>query len=104
MLAIWWRSRRGVTLIELMVALTFIALTASVVGLTLRDIHVPVESSILSRLSAAQRDALRSASPVTIRDTLNGRVVFATAMPDGRTYIDSALRALRVELTARSDR
>ena len=103
MLAIQSHSRRGATLLELIVTIALITLSAGVVGLALPDIRLPIEPRILARISAAQRNAARSGSPVTIRDTLNGQIVFATAMPDGRMYVDSALHALSLAHSARTD-
>ena len=89
-----WRQRHGrpgATLIEMVAALALLALVAGVVTPALRDArHAPREERA-TLLAAARDTALREGRPVTIVVRLDGRVVAATAFPDGSVVADSAL-------------
>lgn len=83
---------RGLTLVELLVVLVLIGLSASVVGLALDTRTAPTAVTSLHDLVTVARDsAIRAGRPVTVR--LRGRDAgdALTALPDGRVIADSAL-------------
>lgn len=84
------RSRAGATLLELMVALSILAIAAAVAVPALRrSAEVPVTER--SRIAAARRQALEQGHAVTLtlRDSAGTRLV--TAFPDGHVAADTAL-------------
>jgi len=84
--------RAGVTLVELVVAIALLGLTASVAGLTLRRVRADdAVSPVGAQVAAARRVALVSGRPVSIDVEVDGRVSSATAMPDGSVLADGRL-------------
>ena len=86
-------SRCGVTLVELLVVVTLLALSAGIAGLALRQTRQSTDANrrflLVSRLADARREALRSGRPVTIRHADSGGAGFATAFPDGSIVADA---------------
>lgn len=83
---------RGLTLVELLVVLVLIGLSASVVGLALgTSTASTTDTSLRDQVTVARDSAIRAGRPVTVR--LRGRDVgdALTALPDGRVIADSAL-------------
>jgi prepilin-type N-terminal cleavage/methylation domain-containing protein len=101
LVALSTRTRRGVTLVELVVVLAVCGILAGVVGLAMRAAR-PVADTPEQRLAAARREALRTGRPVTAVWTIDGKAAQATARPDGSTIADPALGVDR--LTGRSAR
>jgi prepilin-type N-terminal cleavage/methylation domain-containing protein len=89
--------RSGVTLVELVVALTVLGVAAGVAGLTLRAARSadPV-SPAAARVAEARREALASGRPVSIDVVVGGAAASATAMPDGSVVGDSVLAVDRL--------
>lgn len=84
--------RRGVTLVELVVVLLLLAILAGIAGLTHATARPLREANAQeARLEAARDSATRSGRRVTITLRASGRIVEATALPDGRLIADSAL-------------
>jgi prepilin-type N-terminal cleavage/methylation domain-containing protein len=70
---------RGVTLIELVVALAILGTTLAIAGLGIASLEAPASSRLTSDLALARRRAAESGAPVTV--TVAGKAVrFA---PDG---------------------
>lgn len=87
------RIRRASTLIELMVTLAVLSIVSAVATLALRGVASGrVREDVWSGVTAARERALREGRAVTIRLRAAGRVVVATAFPDGSIVADSALR------------
>lgn len=90
------RPRAGVTLIELIVVIAIIGMSAGVTALALRR-AAPVRGIDMARatVAAARDSALRSGRAVTVSIRLpvqtGTTLAFATARPDGRVLADSAL-------------
>jgi prepilin-type N-terminal cleavage/methylation domain-containing protein len=86
------RSRRGTTLLELLVVLVILGISAGVVVFTLGSLDGdPAAETVESRVAAARQQALARRRTVTLRlETAEGpREV--TAFPDGRVVGDTAL-------------
>lgn len=100
------RRRGGVTLMELLVALTLLSLMAGMVALAWRRAPaVPRVGAVTARVLSARDSALRTGHPVTIWvvDSMAGADgVEATALPDGRVLAAAAL-AIN-PMTGRPDR
>jgi hypothetical protein len=78
----------GTTLIELVVTLLILALTAGVATLAVRSLRLPARSGIRAAFLDAQARAIREGSPVrvttdSILDSLGPRIILF--LPDGRT-------------------
>src|SRR5205807_2146939 len=87
-------KRSGVTLIELIVALAILALSASVVGLAIRATPPPRAANAVASAIAAVRDsAIRTRRSVTTVLMLLDSARAVTALPDGRVITDSVVRA-----------
>lgn len=85
----WSSARSGVTLVELIVALAIMAITASIAGLAyLRAEPVTALDEAEVQLVAARRDAIRHRRAVTVTWVIDGRVRDVTAFPDGSVVID----------------
>jgi prepilin-type N-terminal cleavage/methylation domain-containing protein len=70
---------KGVTLVELIVALALLGLVLGISGLALRSLRPPPASGAIRQLEAARAEALRTGRPVVVHvDTIAVR--FA---PDG---------------------
>jgi len=83
-------SRAGATLLELVVALSILALAGSLAVPALRR-AADAPPTTRDRIAAARRDALEHGRVVTLelRDSAGAHLL--TAFPDGRVVADSAL-------------
>jgi prepilin-type N-terminal cleavage/methylation domain-containing protein len=80
------RGRNGSTLIELVVALAIVALTASLAAMAFRDpARVPTRAG---RIESARQEALAARRPVPFSPDSGGTQMLA--LPDGRVLGDSA--------------
>lgn len=85
--------RRGVTLVELLVAIVIVGLLAGVVGLAVRRAPQPSEAERLATdVADARRTALRDGRPATIEIRLDGAPHAVTALPDGGVIADRVVR------------
>ena len=85
-------SRRGTTLLELVVAITILGIVAGVVSLAAWAPPQPGGDEPWVRVRVARDSALLQGRVVTATVMLNGRPANATALPDGRVMADSGLR------------
>ena len=88
--------RTGVTLIELIVVISLLAVASGVSVVALRRARPPSKRELaIARVMAARDSALRTGRTVSIavQDSLAGaaRALSATAYPDGRVVSDAAL-------------
>ena len=81
------RKRRGVTLLELLVVVTLLGVTASVAVLVMPARRVPPDDTP-HRIANARAQALRTGRPVTVVLQLDSTYSIATAMPDGTVLAD----------------
>jgi prepilin-type N-terminal cleavage/methylation domain-containing protein len=89
------RGRHGVTLLELMIVVALLGLTASVAALAMPKRVVPPDDTP-HRIANARMQALRTGQPVTVVLKLDRTFAIATAMPDGTVLADSAARIDRL--------
>lgn len=85
-------SRRGITLLELVVALAILGIALAVSGMAARSLSRP-EGPIVAgeRVAGARAQALRSGAPVSLRFVDSaGAERQATAFPDGSVISDSS--------------
>jgi prepilin-type N-terminal cleavage/methylation domain-containing protein len=81
----------GSTLIELIVALAVLGILLAVSTLALRPDGPPDGDSGLRRAAVARERALASGHPVRDTFSVQGRVGFLLALPDGRVVTDTTL-------------
>lgn len=74
------RSRRGVTLVELIVALVILAVALTVVPVSLRAPEAPASDPV----AELRREAVRSGQARTRAVRVADSTVVVTALPDGR--------------------
>lgn len=101
------RGRRGVTLVELVIALAILGLLAGLAGLALRPAPpVAAADTVAARVAAARATAVREGRPVTVEVLVRGEPAVATALPDGRVVADALVESLTAvdPLTGRSAR
>lgn len=68
--------REGYTLVEMVVVLAILGLTAGIGGLAITSLKLPVESQKLRVLRTARAEAIRTGKPIRVDSTL--------FLPDGR--------------------
>ena len=83
--------RHGSTMVELMVTLALLSIVSAVATLALRGAAPRPREETWSAVMHARGRALREGRAVTIGVRTGGRVVVATALPDGTVVADSAL-------------
>jgi prepilin-type N-terminal cleavage/methylation domain-containing protein len=85
-------TRRGVTLVELIVVLAIVAIIAGVTTLAFRraDVAPPIVPWVAA-IAAARRTAIDSARTVRLTVHLDDSVYAATALPDGSVVADARL-------------
>ncbi len=75
-------SRRGVTLLELVVALALLSLMLGMSGVALASLRSPAGAEAVRALENARAEAIRSGRPVIVsRAPDSGHLLF---LPDGR--------------------
>jgi len=85
-------SRRGVTLIELIVVLAILSLMAGVTTLAFRRADMtPRVVPWVSAIAGARRSAVDSNRTVSLTVRVGDNVYAATALPDGSIVADAAL-------------
>lgn len=87
------RRRGGSTLVELLVVLAILGVVLGITGLSFRrEAATPTVDAVRARIADTRRAAVRSGKSVTvIVSGDNGRLLAATAHPDGRVVADSGL-------------
>ena len=89
--------KSGVTLIELLVALTLLVVTAAVVGITIPRRGPPTASDMAARaLLEVRRAATGSGQSVSTTIVVAGTPHAATALPDGSIVADSEVAVDRL--------
>jgi prepilin-type N-terminal cleavage/methylation domain-containing protein len=85
--------RRGVTLVELLVAIVIVGLLAGVAGVAVRRAPAPSETDrLLAAVAGARRAAVRDRRAATIEIRLGGAPYAVTALPDGGVIADRVVR------------
>jgi len=89
-------ARSGVTLVELIVVIALLGISAAITGLALSATRPRAAAEDPAVIAGAARDsALRSGRAVTVAVVIAGapgrRQLFLTAMPDGRVIAERAL-------------
>lgn len=90
-------TRRGATLVELMVGIVLLGIMAGVVVVAFRNAERPVgRDATMAQLMDARRAAVTDGKRLTIELVTNGQRHDATVLPDGRvmTYAPLALDLL----------
>lgn len=89
------RSRRGLTVVELVVVLALLALLSGLVAAAMPAPRAP--SGTAEELQALRRAAVASGRAVSRELHGGGAPRLATALPDGRVIVDSGLAPVAVE-------
>lgn len=85
-------SRRGVTLVELLVVLTILGLLAGIAGVAMAvGRQEPAVSGTAARIQDARRRALTERHAVTISFAVDSVPREATAFPDGTVVADGEI-------------
>lgn len=95
-------NRAGMTLLELIVCVAVLGLTASVSALALRRIIPPDPNDPMTIIADTLETVLDTGAPATLQFNVNGRTALATVNPDGSILADSILGIDR--FTGRSTR
>jgi prepilin-type N-terminal cleavage/methylation domain-containing protein len=82
---------RGATLIELIVTVAIIGVTASVAALAVHPAASPDPADPATIIADTLERVLATGTPVTLTFSVNARPVLATVNPDGTIVADSAL-------------
>ena len=94
-------AHKGITLIELIVALALLAILTGIVGLAItRAPSVAFVDAVSARISDARTQAIAQGRPVTITISSSGLSRSVTALPDGSVLADSGI--LTDRLTGRA--
>lgn len=86
------KIRRGFTMIELIVVLVLLGAIASMIGLSIRNLQQPAESSRAARVFAARQQALETGAVVVVPLSDSGGAATVAAQPDGSVIADSGAR------------
>ena len=84
--------RAGVTLVELTVTVSLLALVATLAGVAIARQEPSGEPSIQAQVRSARRDAIRTGQPVRLVVRSGTATYRISAMPDGSVVADTALR------------
>jgi prepilin-type N-terminal cleavage/methylation domain-containing protein len=84
-------ATRGVTLIELLVTLSLLAILSAVTTLAVRQIGKPRPHDPRAILADSIRVVLESGRPTTVNFIIDGIATSATIRPDGSVMADSLL-------------
>jgi prepilin-type N-terminal cleavage/methylation domain-containing protein len=83
-------TRRGMTLIELIVVLAILGITAGISSVAVRAVARPSTAGMQRQFLSLRSEAIRRGAPQTrlVRDSSEAFV--ATALADGRLLVDSS--------------
>ena len=84
-------SRRGTTLIELLIVLCVLGVVAGVTALAIRRIDRPSSDDPATILAESLRAAVDTPRTILVRIPNDGKPLWATIRPDGSIVGDSAL-------------
>jgi prepilin-type N-terminal cleavage/methylation domain-containing protein len=85
-------ARRGMTLVELLVALSLLAILASVATLAVRVVSAPKPDDPARVIADSLRVSVATGRSIVVRMTIHDRAAVATVYPDGSVFADSAYR------------
>jgi len=85
-------ARRGMTLVELLVALSLLAILASVAALAVRVVSAPDQNDPARVIADSLRVSVATGRPIVVRMSIRDRAAIATVFPDGSVFADSAFR------------
>jgi prepilin-type N-terminal cleavage/methylation domain-containing protein len=88
-------TRRGSTLIEMLVTLALLGILASVCALAIRRITPPDPNDPMTIIADTLNAVMRSGQAATLQFMVNGRPALATLNPDGSIIADTALHVDR---------
>lgn len=86
-----YSRRRGFTLVELLVAVSIMAIISSVAVLAVRKTNPPRADDPRQILADSQQRALATGRPIRVRLIVNGWPASAVAASDGSIVADSVL-------------
>ena len=86
-------SRPAVTLVELLIVLVVLGVTAGVVGLTLQTARpIRTVDPVRAAIAAARDSAIRTGHPVIVTVAGGAAILPVTTYPDGRVTVDPSMR------------
>lgn len=83
--------RSGMTLIEVLVTMTLIGLTASIATLAVRRVDEPRPDDPMRMIADSLRVAVATGRPITLHLVVNGVHALATIHPDGSIVADTTV-------------
>jgi prepilin-type N-terminal cleavage/methylation domain-containing protein len=89
-------TRRGGTLIEMLITLALLGVLASVTTLAIRRITPPDPNDPLTVIADTIIAVMKSGRPATLQFIVNGRPALATLNPDGSVIADTVLHIDRL--------
>jgi prepilin-type N-terminal cleavage/methylation domain-containing protein len=89
-------TRRGGTLIEILITLALLGVLASVTTLAIRRITPPDPNDPLTVIADTINAVMKSGRPATLQFIVNGRPALATLNPDGSIIADTVLHIDRL--------
>jgi prepilin-type N-terminal cleavage/methylation domain-containing protein len=97
-------SRAGFTLVELLVAMTVLAITSMIATLAIRRNDSPAPDDAWRILADSQRVALATGRSIVVRLNIAGTAAYASIQPDGSVVADSTLEIERLSGLRTSER
>jgi prepilin-type N-terminal cleavage/methylation domain-containing protein len=97
-------SRAGFTLVELLVAITVLAITSMIATLAIRRNDSLAADDAWRVLADSQRVALATGRDIVVRLNIAGTAAYASIRPDGSVVADSTLEIERLSGLRTSER
>jgi prepilin-type N-terminal cleavage/methylation domain-containing protein len=88
-------TRRGGTLVEMLITMVLLGVIASVATLAIRRVTLPSPSDPMTIIADTMNGVIQSGRPATLQFIINGRPAIATLNPDGSVFADTALHVDR---------
>ena len=88
--------RAGFTLVELLIAMTILAITSMIAALAVRSTDPPAPDDPWGILVDSQRVALATGRSIVVRSNVSGKTAYASIRPDGSVVADSILEIDRL--------